>query len=212
MDMRCHDRSDAGQRDAERQGVQPPVAAVGLVKALCEDDAADHQLETEGGRGEPHVPTHQGDPPDDREEQDGDHQGADALSIGLPGGRPDLGESDGEHAHVRNEGAADEMRCYEQSGGSSHLTTNIGTAADVNRTYVLYSSSATRVPKRALQVGAQPGPGHAVQVVAEPVHGLRPPLHVLLCPQLRAARRPAVRRQLWALDPGQDERRRGARP
>ena len=35
--------------------------------------------------------------------------------------------------------------------------------------------------------------GHAVRLVAQPVHGLRAPLHVLLRPRLRAARRPARR-------------------
>ncbi len=55
-----------------------------------------------------------------------------------------------------------------------------------------------------------PGEGHAVQVVAQPVHGLRPPLHVLLRPPLRAARRPALGRPLRPLDPREAERRRGA--
>ena len=74
------------------------------------------------------------------------------------------------------------------------------------------STGASGVPDRALQVRAQPGPRHAVQVVAEPLHGLRPPLHVLLRAELRASRRPAVRRPLRALDPREDERRRGPRP
>ena len=43
--------------------------------------------------------------------------------------------------------------------------------------------------------GAQPRQGHAVRLVAQPVHGLRAPLHVLLRARLRAARRPAVRRR-----------------
>ena len=58
---------------------------------------------------------------------------------------------------------------------------------------------------------AQPRPRDAVRLVAQPVHGLRPPLHVLLRPGLRAAGRPPVRRPLRPLDPGEDERRRGAR-
>ena len=61
-----------------------------------------------------------------------------------------------------------------------------------------------------MQGRAQPRQGHAVRLVAEPVHGLRPPLHVLLRPRLRAARRPAGGRALRHLDPGQGERRRGA--
>ena len=44
---------------------------------------------------------------------------------------------------------------------------------------------------RAVPVGAEPRQGHAVRLVAEPVHGLRAPLHVLLRPRVRATRRPA---------------------
>ena len=54
--------------------------------------------------------------------------------------------------------------------------------------------------------------GMGFRLVAEPVHGLRAPLHVLLRPRLRAPRRPAVRRPLRALDPRQGQRRRGAAP
>ena len=43
-----------------------------------------------------------------------------------------------------------------------------------------------------------------------PVHGLRPPLHLLLRPRVRAARRPAVGRPLRHLDPREGEHRRGA--
>ena len=68
---------------------------------------------------------------------------------------------------------------------------------------------AGRVPDRTVQVGADAGPRDAVQVVAQPVHGLRAPLHVLLRPALRAARRPAVGRPLRSLDPREVERRRG---
>ena len=50
---------------------------------------------------------------------------------------------------------------------------------------------AGRVPRRAVQDGAEPRVGHALQLVAEPVHGLRAPLHLLLRPGVRAARRPA---------------------
>ena len=52
--------------------------------------------------------------------------------------------------------------------------------------------------------------GHAVPVVAQPVHGLRAPLHVLLRPPLRAACRPPVGRPLRPLDPREAERRRGS--
>ena len=50
----------------------------------------------------------------------------------------------------------------------------------------------------------------AVRVVAQPVHGLRPPLHVLLRPGVRGPRRPARRRPLRAEHPREDERGRGA--
>ena len=67
-----------------------------------------------------------------------------------------------------------------------------------------------RVSRRALPERAEPRQGHGLRLVAEPVHGLRAPLHVLLRARLRAARRPAVRRPLRALDPREGERRRGA--
>ena len=47
------------------------------------------------------------------------------------------------------------------------------------------------VPRRAVPERAQPRQGHGLPLVAEPVHGLRAPLHVLLRPRLRAPRRPA---------------------
>ena len=62
--------------------------------------------------------------------------------------------------------------------------------------------------KSALTAGA----GDAVPLVAQPVHGLRAPMHVLLRPALRAARRSAVGRPLRPLDPRQVERRRDAPP
>ena len=49
-----------------------------------------------------------------------------------------------------------------------------------------------------------------LQVVAQPLHGLCSPLHLLLRPGLRGARRPPVRRPLRTVDPRQVERRRGA--
>ena len=56
----------------------------------------------------------------------------------------------------------------------------------------------------------QPRPRDAVRLVAQSVHGLRPPVHVLLRPRLRGARRPAVGRPLRREHPRQDERRRRA--
>ena len=46
-----------------------------------------------------------------------------------------------------------------------------------------------RVPRGAVPHRAEPRQGDAVRLVAEPVHRLRPPLHVLLRPRLRAAGR-----------------------
>ena len=46
------------------------------------------------------------------------------------------------------------------------------------------------------------------QLVAEPLHGVRSPLHVLLRPGLRASRGPARRRPLRDLHPREDQRRR----
>src|SRR5579864_2517853 len=50
----------------------------------------------------------------------------------------------------------------------------------LTRTYVLYSPDAGLLPHRAVQVRDEPGRGDAVRLVAQPVHGLRAPLHVLL--------------------------------
>ena len=65
-----------------------------------------------------------------------------------------------------------------------------------------------RVPRRAVPERAQPRQGHAFQLVAEPLHGVRSPLHVLLRPGLRAPRRPAGGRPLRHLHPSEDQRRR----
>src|SRR5206468_1061243 len=74
---------------------------------------------------------------------------------------------------------------------------------------------AGRVPRGALPRRAQPREGDAVRVVAEPVHGMRPPLHVLLRPRLRGPGRsrraevsvtfsvPTLDREVWArTEPG----------
>src|SRR5581483_11234775 len=80
------------------------------------------------------------------------------------------------------------------------------------RTYVRYplGGDARRVPRGAVPQRAQPGAGDAVRLVAQPVHGLRPPLHVLLRPRLRGARRPSLGRPLRLEHPRQDERRDGS--
>ena len=93
------------------------------------------------------------------------------------------------------------------SGSSSIGVFNTGGA---KRTYVLYCRHAGGVPRGAVQERPQPRPRHAVRLVAQPLHGLRAPLHVLLRPRVRAAGGPAGRRPLRAFDPGEDERRRGA--
>src|SRR5712691_11941673 len=53
--------------------------------------------------------------------------------------------------------------------------------------YTSRRGHADRVSRRALQERPQSGQGHGFQVVAEPLYGLRPPLHVLLRAGLRAA-------------------------
>ena len=63
-----------------------------------------------------------------------------------------------------------------------------------------------------MQERPQPGQGDDVRLVAEPLHGLRAPLHVLLRPRLRAPSRPAFRRSLRPFDQGQGQRRRGPAP
>ena len=79
-----------------------------------------------------------------------------------------------------------------------------------DRTYVLLCPSASRLPDRALQVGVDRRPRDALQVVVEPVHGLRAPVHVLLRQALRAARRSPVRRSVRPVDSHQAKCRRGA--
>ena len=84
-------------------------------------------------------------------------------------------------------------------------------ASDPRRTYVL-CSAAMRAEYREepCRSALNRVDGHALRLVAQPVHGLRAPLHVLLRPRVRAARRPARRRALRHVDPGEGERRRGA--
>lgn len=74
----------------------------------------------------------------------------------------------------------------------------------------LYCRRGRRVPRRAVPKRAEPRQGYALQVVAEPLHGMRPPLHVLLRPGLRAAGRETCGRPLRHVDPSQDQHRRGA--
>ena len=68
---------------------------------------------------------------------------------------------------------------------------------------------AGRLPRRAVPLRAEPRHRHALRLVAQSVHGLRSPLHVLLRAGFRAPGRPARRRPLRHLDPRQDERGRG---
>ena len=70
--------------------------------------------------------------------------------------------------------------------------------------------SARHVPRGALPHGAQPRLGDAVSLVAQPVHRLRPSVHVLLRAGVRGARRPRPGRGLRPLDPRQGQRGRGA--
>src|SRR5450432_73621 len=72
------------------------------------------------------------------------------------------------------------------------------------------SLDTSRISRGAVPVSAQPCPRHALRLDSQPLHGLRAPLHVLLRPRLRAARRPAGGRPVRHLDPHQGERRRGA--
>src|SRR5215203_7176813 len=72
--------------------------------------------------------------------------------------------------------------------GSSIAPLNTVAAA---RTHVLSCARAGRVQGGTVPDGAQPCARDAVLVVAEPVHRLRAPLHVLLRARLRAARGPA---------------------
>src|SRR5947209_12748624 len=79
-----------------------------------------------------------------------------------------------------------------------------------DRTYVLSSQDADRVPRGAVQGSAEPRQGDALRLVAESLHGLRPPVHLLLRPRVRAAGRPARGRPVRAVDPREGERRRAA--
>ena len=66
------------------------------------------------------------------------------------------------------------------------------------------------VSRGALPDCHQPRRRDAIQVVAQPVHGLRPPLHVLLrAERSRSAPTVAFGRPLRPIDPGQGQRRRG---
>src|SRR5690606_17442306 len=81
----------------------------------------------------------------------------------------------------------------------------------MTRTIVLLSPRhAEHLPRGALQVCPQSLQRNAFSLDAEPVHGMRASLYLLLCPDLREARGPSVRRPLRYIDPGEDERRAGA--
>ena len=82
--------------------------------------------------------------------------------------------------------------------------------ARIERLFYHQGDGRRRVSRGALPQRPEPGSGHALRLVAQPVHGLRPPLHVLLRPRVRASRRPAVGRGVRALDPGQGQCRRTA--
>src|SRR5207249_848389 len=73
--------------------------------------------------------------------------------------------------------------------------------------YTACRGHADRVSRRALQERPEPGQGDGLQVVAEPLHGLRAPVYVLLRQALRAPLGPALRRSLRNVDPREDERR-----
>ena len=90
-----------------------------------------------------------------------------------------------------------------------HASTEASSRGTI-RTDVLCSRHAARIPRGPVPQRAQPGQGHAVRLVAQPVHGLRAPMHLLLRPRLRGRRRSALRRPVRALDPRQDQRRRRA--
>ena len=84
--------------------------------------------------------------------------------------------------------------------------------AHLRRGERLFYSSGVRVEYRIepCRTCVEPRLRDAVRLVAQPVHGLRAPLHVLLRALVRAARRPSVRAGLRHLDPGEGEHRRGA--
>src|SRR5882724_1658745 len=70
-----------------------------------------------------------------------------------------------------------------------------------SRTYVLSLPDAGRVSRGALQGRPEPCERDALRVVAQSLYGLRAPLHLLLRPRIRAARRPALRRSVRDVDP-----------
>ncbi len=81
-----------------------------------------------------------------------------------------------------------------------------GRATD--RTYVLSWADAGRVSGRAVQGRAEPCQRHALRLVAQPLHGLRPPVHLLLRARIRASRRPPVGPPLRDVDPREAQHRR----
>src|SRR6478672_2751561 len=81
--------------------------------------------------------------------------------------------------------------------------------AGISERVFVYLRGARRVPRGALQERPEPREGDDVRLVAQPVHGLRAPLHLLLRPGVRASRGPALRRPLRPIDQGQGQCRRG---
>ena len=119
------------------------------------------------------------------------------------------GEEEKRDSHAPSGGAAVEAS-RRPPAPSKYRRPGLPTLAQTNTCSLAFRHGTRRVPRGAVQGRAQPREGHAVPVVAQPVHGLRASLHVLLRARVRAARRPAVRRRVRALDPRQGERRRGA--
>ena len=183
----------------------------------------------DGQRGDRHAELHRGDEAR-RVARDAQHGSGAAIALVLElhdpraprGDEPVLGrdeervqeEQPEQGQHLQDKG----HRSWRQSGarvlGGRSSSTRISersiTAGWTTRTDVLSSTDARRLPRRTVPGRAQPRAGHALRVVAQPVHGLRPSLHLLLRPRLRAARRPSGRRPLRHVDPRQAERRRSA--
>ena len=81
-----------------------------------------------------------------------------------------------------------------RAGRPSRLPSERASLASTNICSIL--PRAGRIPRGAVQAALNRVRGHAFRLVAQPVHGLRPPLHVLLRQGVRAAGRPSVGRAL----------------
>src|SRR5207253_1298748 len=93
---------------------------------------------------------------------------------------------EGQHFEEKGHAPLSGARVLGGSSSSTRISRRSISFRRSERTYVLSSGRARRIPGGAVQGRAQPRQGDALRLVAQSLHGLRPPVHVLLRPGVRA--------------------------